>query len=143
MKTEAAVERTDEEILHRISEIGHGDFLGFERSDLIGYLPFDKARPHLTEGAAEEQWTQEPRDRDSILKQMHEYMSFAWEKANNMRGISASRSMSHYSAWSWMIGEDFGDLQDYEFYGKPHLVAICERFGWDHKQWDDGERTNG
>lgn len=83
-----------------------------------------------------------PRDRESILNEMLDYMSFAFEKANNFRGISASRSMSHYSAWTWLIGDDFGNLLDYEYYGKDNLVEICEKYGWDHSQWDDGVRLN-
>ena len=134
--------RTDEEILARIKEVERNDWLGTERGDLIEVLPFENVKPFLEEGVTEEEWTPLARDPDSVKARMLDYMPFAWEKANDCRGISASRSMSHFAAWTWLIGEDFGNLQKYEFYGKPNLVAICERFGWDHKQWDDGERTN-
>ena len=134
--------RTDEEILARIKEVEGNDWLGTERGDLIEVLPFEHVKPFLKDGVKEEEWTQIGRDVESVKARMLDYMPFAWEKANNCRGISASRSMSHFAAWAWLIGEDFGDLQEYEFYGKPRLIAICDRFGWDHKQWDDGERTN-
>lgn len=137
--------RTDEEIVARVSEIEAGgmDWIGTERCDLIDCLPFDAARPYLKDDATPDKWEALPRDRESVLARMLDYMPFAWEKANNCRGISAGRSMSHFAAWAWLIGEDFGDLSNYEHYGKPHLIAICERFGWDAKQWDDGIRTNG
>lgn len=68
------------------------------------------------------------------------YMPFAWDKANNGRGFSASRSMSHYQAWIWLAGDDIGDLSEYDSYGKDNLVKICKHYGWDHSQWDNGVR---
>lgn len=135
--------RTDEEILARIDAVKDNDWLGTEMTDLLVCLPFDAAKPHLNGDAIPGDWKVAPRDRDAVLARMLDYMPFAWDKANNQRGLSAGRSMSHFSAWTWLIEEDFGDLHDYVFYGKPHLVAICERFGWNHAQWDDGERSNG
>lgn len=134
--------RTDAEILARIDAVKNMDWLGTQTNDLASRLPFDAVRPFLKDGVTSEQWRQAPRDRDSIIAEMLAYMPFAWEKANNCRGISASRSMDHYSAWIWLAGDDLGDLSDYEFYGKDNLVRICEHYGWDSSQWDDGERTD-
>ena len=50
--------------------------------------------------------------------------------------------MCHYMAWVWLAGDDLGDLTDYQYYGKDNLVKICDHYGWDSSQWDDGERTN-
>ena len=83
-----------------------------------------------------------PRDRASVVAGMLEYMPFAWKKANDGRGLSAARSMSHFAAWTWLAGDDLGDLTEYEFYGKDNLVRICEHYGWDPKKWDDGRRVN-
>lgn len=135
--------RTDAEILNRAAAIKDRDWMGTEMGDLIIRLPFNLAKPYLNETAKEEEWTVWPRDRESMLKEMLEYMPFAWEKANNGRGLSAGRSMSHYAAWVWLAGDDLGDFHDYEYYGKDKLVMICDHYGWDHKQWDDGERSNG
>lgn len=134
--------RTDEEILVRIKSLESVDFFGFETTDLIVRLPFDKATPFLKPEATEANWEQAPRDRESLLKEMQEYMPFAWEKANDGRGLSAGRSMAHYSAWTWLAGDDLGELKDYQFYGKDNLVRICQHYGWDHSQWDDGVREN-
>jgi hypothetical protein len=134
--------RTDDEILDRIKELEPYDMLGFRTNDLIARLPFDKAKPYLNDDATEDDWDQAPRDRDSLIKEMREYLDFAWEKANDKRGISASRSMSHYASWTWLAGDDLGDLEKYEFYGKDNLVRICQFYGWDHSQWDDGVREN-
>jgi hypothetical protein len=137
--------RTDKEIIDRIKAIEEKDFLGFERTDLLCRLSFNAAKEFRKPNITESEWGEiSPRDRESILAEMLDYMPFAWEKANNKRGISAGRSMSHYSAWTWLIGDNdfFGDLQDYEFYGKDNLIRICEKYGWDHSQWDDGVREN-
>lgn len=134
--------RTDEEILARVKDIEDRDFMGFESSDLIVRLPFEKAREFLKPEVVESEWEQAERDRESLLKEMVNYMPFAWEKANNERGISAARSMSHYNAWVWLAGDDLGDLTDCEYYGKDNLVRICNHYGWDAKQWDDGVRHN-
>lgn len=136
--------RTNEEIVDRIrsEEVLGRDMFGFERGDLLSYLDFETAKQFLKTDAKGENWKTLPRDRESVLKQMQDYMEFAWDKANGKRGLSAGRSMSHYMAWVWVVGDDLGDLTKYEFYGKDNLVKICERYGWDHKIWDDGVREN-
>lgn len=137
-----STERTDAEILARIKEVDGCDWLGTQVGELVTRLSFPAAKPLLKPEAEEADWTQYPRDRDSILKEMLDYMPFAWEKAKNCRGISANRSMDHYAAWIWLLGDDVGDLQGYEFYGKDNLVKICDEYGWDTLQWDDGVRVN-
>lgn len=134
--------RSVEEILDRIQERMPVDFMGIEANDLIQYLPFDAAKQFLKESFPKDQWKQIPSDKESVLKQMLEYMPFAWEKANNGRGLSAMRSMNHYSVWIWILGDDLGDLTNYQYYGKDNLIKICEKYGWDHTQWDDGIREN-
>jgi hypothetical protein len=134
--------RTDEEILARIESVKDADWMGTQTNDLIARLPFEKAQPHLWSAAKAEDWTIEPRDRNALLAQMLDYMPFAWDKANNKRGLSAGRSMDHYSAWTWLAGDDLGDLSTYSHYGKDNLCRICRHYGWDASQWDDGARTN-
>jgi len=140
--------RTYEEILKRIKDIEERDFFGFESNDLILRLPYALAKPLLKSDITEAAWEEtyhQAKDYDSILNEIKTYMHFAWEKANGCRGLSAARSMSHYNAWVWLAGvpdSKFGDLTDYEFYGKDNLVAICNHFGIDSSQWDDGIRVN-
>lgn len=135
--------RTQNEILVRIEEIKKDDFFGFETSDLIEYLSFENAKQYLKDNVTKEQYNE---DRQSIVPkvQMIDYMPFAWEKANNFRGLSASRSMSHYRAWLWLDGDNelWKTLEDYQYYGKDKLVEICKYLGIDASQWDDGIRKN-
>lgn len=136
--------RTQEEIVKRISERKGGDLLGFEKNEYIYFLDYEHAKPFLKDGSKPENWRQEKREPAKIIKN---YMSFAWDKANNCRGISASRSLRHMVAWLWLDGQDeflkeWHNLEDYEYYGKPQLIAICGLYGIDWKQYDDGVRTN-
>ncbi len=134
--------RTQAEILERIEAVKNDDFFGFQRSDLIDYLDFEHAKPYLKDGVSEAQWAEreilEPEQ--AIL----DYLPFAWEKANDERGLSANRSMEHMKAWLWLAGDDDVSWIDerYEFYGKPHLERISERFGFDWKAHDNGRRVN-
>lgn len=140
------VERTTSEILSRIEELKKSDFFGFESGDLIEYLQFPDAKPFLKDGATAEQWAPAIKSRDcqAIINQIKDYMPFAWDKANNCRGLSAGRSISHMQAWLWMLGEVDAakSIDDYSLYGKPQLRAICEHFDIDWAGLDDGEWVN-
>lgn len=137
--------RTDQEIIARAEAVEKRDWLGFEKGVLVSTLTFEAAKPFLKKDADPANWG-EPngRDREAVLAEMLDYMDFAWDKANNCRGISAGRSISYMSAWLWLIGYDEGaeQIRDYTHYGKPQLRAICEHFGWDWRKWDDGEWKN-
>ncbi len=139
--------RTQEEILQKIEDYKSDDFFGHKRGDLIDFLTFENARPFLKEGVTAEQWEPTPNTQEAIKAKIIEYMPFAWGKANDMRGLSASRSIEHMEAWIWMYGEeglwDKIEAIGYEHYGKQKLIAICEHFGFDWKPLDNGERTNG
>ena len=132
--------RTDAEIVERLKLVEPGDWLGTQTGDLVAFLPFEAARSFLANGVTAADWENLPkrRDPDSIKAAMLEYMPFAWDKANNCRGISAGRSLDHMSVWLWMLGREEAALQirEYTHYGKPQLRAICEEFGWDWRQWD-------
>jgi hypothetical protein len=130
--------RKDEEIIARIKELKSLDFRGHQRSDLADYLTAEQLEPL---GFKVHNFKTLPRDADSIMEQMKAYMIFAWGKANNCRGLSAGRSLDHYSAWLWMLGMTV-DFSHYTHYGKPQLRAICERFGWDWQSLDNGRWTN-
>lgn len=134
--------RTQQEIVERIESLRPGDLFGFQTSDLICYLDYENALPYIGQEVTAEQWPAEIWERDSIVELMLDYMPFAWEKANNCRGLSALRSIGHFTSWIWLAGDDLGDLSNYQFYGKDELRKICQYYGWDADQWDDGVRTN-
>lgn len=91
--------RTDEEIIARIREVADRDLLGYERSDLLQALDYDKYA-EVAESLGftvidRESFGQPVRNREQLIEQMKDYMPFAWDKANSKRSISAWRSMSH------------------------------------------------
>jgi hypothetical protein len=139
--------RTHEEIVKRIEERKEEDFFGDEISDYLKHLPFEAAKAYLKEDVTEKEWeeTYEPLERDKLLAWMEEYMHFAWGKAKDCRGLSANRSIHHYIAWTWLIGDEGLSKAltvPYEFYGKDHLVMVCKHYGWNSERWDDHRRVN-
>ena len=138
----AASIKTPEEIVGRIRQIlsDGSDFFGFQAFDLISFLPFAEAKEFLKPDVTQEQWTPSDRDNEAITRAILDYMPFAWEKANDCRGLSANRSIEHMKAWLWLLDDELTDDLDgmYEYYGKPCLRVICEKYGWDWKKWDDG-----
>lgn len=140
-----------EKILERYRNVAPRDPLGFEASHYVPYMTYENAEEFLKEEfqndeETRKEWGSGELDVESTIIDMKEYMDFAWDKANNFRGISSDRSIRHYVAWTWLIGDvDFSakiDNSNYEYYGKPILVMICQHYGWDHKKWDDGVRVN-
>lgn len=110
------------------------DFLGFEQSALLDFLDFEHAQPFLKPEVTPDQWKSKLLTREAILDIMREYMQFAWEKVENHRGISASRSVTKFHAWCWILGEDEAveicTNTEYAQYGAPILRALSERFGF-------------
>ena len=136
--------RTQEEIVKRINERKKNDMFGWEINGYIKRLDYEHAKPFLKKGVKDKDWKPE---KINPAEEIKDYMHFAWEKANDCRGISAGRSLSHMVAWLWLDGRDYflkewHNLDDYEYYGKPQLIAICDLYGIDWKQYDDGVRTN-
>jgi len=73
---------------------------------------------------------------------MRDYISFAWEKANDKRGISANRSIDHFKGWLWLLGDEEGIeylKANYAPYGKPGLAYTCKKYGF--KNEDNGDTS--
>ena len=139
--------RTYKEILNRIEKVGTHDILGVQVNDLAVYLDYKHAKALLKDGVTKEEWDKDkkPFTREAVIAEIADYMPFAWEKANDCRGISASRSILHMDGWTWLLNDGLFEKQrsiPYEHYGKEKLICICEALGLDWKQWDDGIRTN-
>ena len=140
------VERTQDEIVARIKEVEKQDFFGVMRGNFLSYLDFEHAKEFLKPEVTKEKWDA---DREGVTDVpvktlMTEYMSFAWEKANDKRGLSAARSMDHYNAWLWLLKYEAlrKITESYQYYGKDVLVEICKFLGLDPAKWDDGVREN-
>ena len=129
--------RTSEEIVSHIKE-HQGQIFDFAAEVLAPYLPFEYAQL-VVDDLTEEEWCAPDEkgrtlplslDRTTILREMRHYMEFAIGKATGHRGLSASRSVSKFKAWDWLLGDEEIDA-GYENYGAPTLKAICERYSFD------------
>lgn len=112
------------------------DFFGFSIGVAVDYLPFEEAKKHLIE----EKWpelenTWKPiTDVYEAAQDFLDYMVFAWMKAMDERGLSASRSVVKLAAWMHILSRpDVADiLMDdglYDPYGRPALRKACEVLG--------------
>lgn len=127
--------RTQEQIIERMKDIEKADFFGFGQEVLIGFLDFQHAKPFLNDTATEEKWN-EAGDRnpteENVKKEMADYMTFAWGKAKDHRGLSAGRSIEKMKAYVWLLENDALlekiETIDYSQYGAPKLAAICREY---------------
>lgn len=139
--------KTQDEIVQRYRERKKADMFGFETGEYLAALDrehLERLREFLKPDADLSDWKPAYTSDEALRALAIEYMDFAWEKAKDCRGISAWRSLAHYQAWLWMLGDEtlWPTLEDYEHYGKNELRKICEYFGLDANKWDDSIRVN-
>ncbi len=128
-----------DEICEIYKELGKDDFLGFSFDVFAKFVPFEKAKYNFEDDfinkveSGLEKWTFintiEEASQDFL-----DYMNFAWGKAEDKRGISASRSIEKLSMFLRIMGrEDLAELIDdddlYNPYGAPALIAVCDKMG--------------
>lgn len=136
------MKRTQEEIVKRIKEVQADDFFGVMIDRFLVRLDFQHAKQFCREGYTAELhagvMVNTPISEDIIG-----YLGFAWDKANNCRGLSANRSIDHMRALLWLDGHNIDWMdEDYEYYGKPILVTICDLYGVDWTKLDNGKWAN-
>ena len=120
------MQRTQEEIRARLEETleNDHDIFGFEREHYAAALNYENAKPYLKDNVTADEW--QPLTHEEVVEKAREYMEFAKGKARNKRRLSAMRSLSHYRAWLWLMGEDqFDDIiHDAKGYGEGTLARI-------------------
>jgi hypothetical protein len=113
-------------------------FFGFDKEVLVSYAEFATIKDLFKDEfiqkveSGEEKWG--IKSIAQAVKDFADYMKFAWGKALDERGISASRSIEKLSAWMWLLSRDDLDntLNDddlYNPYGAPALIKCCEILG--------------
>ncbi len=89
-----------------------------------------------------------PLTEEAVKAELLDYLDFAFGKAINHRGISASRSIQKLSTWAWIL--DLDDLvafaeddKNYPQYGVPILKKFAEHFEIEMPEaildWPDGK----
>lgn len=128
--------RSQEEILEKMKKITEEQAsMDFSVEVIVYYLNWENIKPYLKEEYIEKVENGEEQFNfvtsiEECAQDFLDYMNFAWGKAENQRGISASRSIQKLSTWAWLMGrEDISDvLQDdslYNPYGAPALIKAC------------------
>ena len=113
------------------------DMFGFGRGVAIDVLPFEEVKDSLKEEyikeveAGKKKW-EFITDVYEITQDFLDYMTFAWMKAQDQRGISAGRSIEKLSAWMKILNrEDLAEVLNgsYNPYGAPALIECCKNLG--------------
>jgi len=133
-KNKLKLTKTQIEIVEKI--VSKKDDFDFGQGVLVHYLNYEYARPFLKKEKVEEaknKW-KPITDLKECVQDFLDYMVFAWGKAENERGLSASRSVSKLSAWMWLLDRDdlrrlLRDDDLYNPYGSPALIKCCEELG--------------
>jgi hypothetical protein len=126
--------RTQQEIAARIREVQPHDFFGFSTAVLVFNLDFENAKEFLKPDATPDDWPPpDARTEAAIRKEAVEYLDFAWDKAKNHRGISASRSIQKMTEYLWLLGLDDASHAVREAphrnYGAPGLKVAAMALG--------------
>lgn len=115
------------------------DFFNFQQEVAIDFLSLNECQ-----GILDEEYFQKVKcgeiefeyisDVAEAAQDFLDYMVFAWGKAMDERGLSASRSLMKLSAWMEILGrKDIAEiLQDaglYAPYGRPALRKACQLLG--------------
>ena len=136
--------RSKEDIIEALKTIDIGDIASsapwgsstLDHRDvnrLLAYLTYDEAISAVgnvfKEGAEEEWGDVKPWNVETVTKNMQDSLEFAFEKALNQRGISASLMYDVMCMWVWVIQDD--DLLNdayYSNYGLPFLYRVRDKY---------------
>lgn len=124
--------RKPEEIKKFMEKFSKEDFFGVIRQDCISCLPYEAASEYLSEEVTADAWDAIYLKNDKeIIDEIIQYLPFAYNKAENERGLSAIRSLQHFLAWFYCLGVDemvstihYMMNSDYAPYGMPVLKRI-------------------
>jgi hypothetical protein len=132
--------RTQEEISQKIEEYAkEPNLFDFRPEVLVQHLEWDLAKKCLTDEYVAKVEKGEEKyeyitDIKVVVKDFLDYMVFAWGKAEDERGLSATRSIQKLSAWLWLLNRDdlvsvITDDDLYNPYGSPALIEVCNQIG--------------
>lgn len=134
--------RKQEEILEKFKSIDQfDDFFGVQRTDLLLFMEFETAVPFLKDEYVKDvkSGKEEYKHKTDPKKEILSYLPFAFEKAENQRGLSAARSLDHLKTWIWLDDDKFyneiiEDIENYTNYGIPQLKKIATHYGFKREE---------
>lgn len=104
-------------------------FLTVEQWSRIGLEP--------KEGADVSDHQPEPFTEENVRKHLACDLDFAFEKALDQRGISASLMYDVVKMWLWVLDDPLADWQEYAQYGLPLLKQVAVKYGLPNPIGDD------
>ena len=124
------------------SVLNEGDI--FNKEVAVYFLPFEVLKSYYKEHSVnteenDEDWRQIT-DIKEAAQDFLDYMVFAWKKAIDEKGVSASRSIDKLSAWMRILGRtDIAEILDNDDlfypYGRPALKKACQILGIKHSEY--------
>ena len=117
------------------------DMFGFYRDVLSEYIPLDRwvetggfdeeKIAALTDDQREQVTKNHLPDEAAGTAEAIRYLEFAFGKADDHRGLSASRSVDKMAAHLWVLDHDLTeyDEAEYAMYGVPKLVVAARLLG--------------
>lgn len=122
--------KSQDEIINRINNL-QNDFLGFKSEVLIEALDFDHAKQYFKPDVTRDKWPDESSE-DVQKEKAYKYLDFAFGKALDHRGISASRSVEKLAEWAWIFDQDIVSQEmnnaPHAMYGVPALFIFAKTF---------------
>lgn len=126
--------RTVDEIVEKAIQTKKGlDLFGIT-FDYLTYVSFERAL-EVTPKVNEDDLRKLGKEytKENVIKELVDYLPFAFGKAHGQRGISANRSIEHFQAWLWLIKDeemlDYTEDDDhYASYGLPILMKIKKKY---------------
>jgi len=75
--------------------------------------------------------------KENLLIQLKRDLEFAFEKALDQRGISASCMYVVVKMWLWILEDELSECEEYAQYGLPLLKKVAVKYGFDNPIGDD------
>lgn len=100
---------------------------------------FSEDQWHVLNIELKEGSTHEPVEytEEAILVWLEKDLDFAFDKALNQRGISASLMYHVIKMWLWILEDDLQHFQEYAQYGLPLLKAVAVKYSLPNQIGDD------
>ena len=111
---------------------------GRDRTRLACFLPIEDWNAigvELREGAVAT--APEPLTEENVIRHLAEDLAFAFEKALNKRGISASLMLDVVKMWLWVLDDELANDDEYAQYGLPILKKAAVKYGLPNPIGDD------
>jgi len=105
------------------------------------FLNSDQITIIFSDNGERDNWIPLPLTEEIVIELLMEYVDFAWLRACQEDHRKVSRCIIKLMAWLWLLEDDellefAADSKNYVPCGKPILVSICEKYGFELPEFD-------